>query len=293
MKVAAFLPVKGHSERIENKNISLLGNKPLFHWMLESLLKCKNIDEVYLDTESQQVIDLAYNYKCKIFRRDSSLADNKTDGNKLFYNEASKIKADIYVMALCTSPFLKAETIDEGIKFLIKHKEYDSVVAVFNDKQYTWNEKFKTNYNLDKIPNSKDLTNTIIETMGLYIVRNSVVLKNKRRIGEKPYLMNISRQESFDINFPEDMNMANKIANGILIDNYKRNRMYSLFLNTAIISDAMDNLKITGRHLSNKFISNFNNAKFCGNIRTISIKKLINKKDTKKIYDGLPFLEKL
>ena len=46
MKVVAFLPAKGSSERIENKNIKLLDGKPLFLYTLEKLVKCDFIDEV-------------------------------------------------------------------------------------------------------------------------------------------------------------------------------------------------------------------------------------------------------
>ena len=35
MKVVAFLPAKGNSERVENKNIKLLDGKPLFLHNLE------------------------------------------------------------------------------------------------------------------------------------------------------------------------------------------------------------------------------------------------------------------
>ncbi len=54
MKIVAFLPVKGTSSRIENKNIKLLDGKPLFLHTLEKLSSCSFIDEVYLDSESEK-----------------------------------------------------------------------------------------------------------------------------------------------------------------------------------------------------------------------------------------------
>ena len=117
MKIVAVVPVKGTSERIENKNIKLLDGKPLFLHTIEKLLSCNFLDEVYLDTESDKIIDIVSDYKkLKIFKRDPSLANNKTDGHKLFYNEVKNIEADIYVQILCTSPFIKKETIKKGIE---------------------------------------------------------------------------------------------------------------------------------------------------------------------------------
>ena len=48
------------------------------------------------------------------------LATNDTDGHSLFYNEAKKVEADIYIQILGTSPFIKKETIQKGIEVLKK-----------------------------------------------------------------------------------------------------------------------------------------------------------------------------
>jgi len=130
MKVAAFLPAKGSSNRIPNKNTMLLDGEPLFLRSLKKLTSIPLIDEVYLDTESFEIIDLASEVKCKILKRDPSLASNKTDGNLLFYNEVLNTDADICVQLLCTSPFIKTSTIEKGIKFLMENQDYDSVVAI-------------------------------------------------------------------------------------------------------------------------------------------------------------------
>lgn len=58
MKVYAFVPAKGTSERVENKNMRFLDGERLYIRALKKLLKCKNIDRVFLDTESQEMFDL-------------------------------------------------------------------------------------------------------------------------------------------------------------------------------------------------------------------------------------------
>lgn len=65
MKVVAFVPAKGSSSRIESKNVKLLDGKPLFLHTLEKLVQCDFIDEVYLDTESDEIIALASEVPCK------------------------------------------------------------------------------------------------------------------------------------------------------------------------------------------------------------------------------------
>jgi CMP-N-acetylneuraminic acid synthetase len=215
MKVVGFIPAKGSSDRVSNKNTRELFGKPLFRVNLEKLIECSLIDEAYLDTESEEIIKMAEGIGCEILRRDPALATNKTDGNQLLLNEASKVDADIYVMILGTSPFIKINTIENGIKVLLENEEYDSVVAVRREKFYLWNNG-KPVYDINNIPNSFTLEDTIIETMGLYIIRKNALLSTRRRIGNRPYLLNVSPVEAIDVNYPEDYELAKFIAKGMM-----------------------------------------------------------------------------
>ena len=153
MKVVAFLPAKGTSERIESKNMKLLNGKPLFLCMLEKLCKCDFIDEVYLDSESDEILNYAPFLRYIPLKRDSALASNKTDGHQMFYNEVRQVEADIYIQILCTSPFIKPETIQKGVEILKEHDEYDSVVLVKKEKEYWW-ENGQPSYDKFHVPNS-------------------------------------------------------------------------------------------------------------------------------------------
>ncbi|HIU86998.1 TPA: cytidyltransferase, partial [Candidatus Spyradomonas excrementavium] len=55
MKVYAFVPAKGSSERVENKNMRYLDGERLYAKALKTLLNCKEIDKVFLDTESEEM----------------------------------------------------------------------------------------------------------------------------------------------------------------------------------------------------------------------------------------------
>lgn len=284
MKIVAFLPAKGTSSRIENKNIKLLDGKPLFLHTLEKLSSCNFIDEVYLDSESEEIFDLAQNVDCKFLKRDVSLATNKTDGNSLFYNEVRQVEADIYIQILGTSPFIKKETIQKGIEILKTQNEYDSVVLVKKEKLYTWNEQ-TANYNLEHIPNSVDLPDTIIETMGLYITRKNVALEMKKRIGKKPYLLDASTIEAVDVNYPDEFELANFIAAGMREKERQLFKNLAYKLTSSMLSDIMDDLgcdtTITSLSL------NLRNKKLLGRAKTLKIRELNENEDFRGIYNAL------
>lgn len=286
MKVVAFLPAKGSSERIENKNTKILDGKPLFLRLLEKLVKYDFIDEVYLDTESDEIIDIASAVECKILKRNPQLANNKTDGHKLFYNEVKQVEADIYIQILGTSPFIKGETIRKGIEVLKASDEYDSVVLVKREKQYTWNpETNKTNYDLDNIPNSFNLPDTILETMGLYIIKKEAAHKLQKRIGERPYLIDAQAIEAIDVNYPDDFELANFIAAGIRENERKKLRNLVYMLSSPILSDIFDDLGIENQIIPGYKV-NLEGKKILGRAKTLKIKRRTTE-DKNTIYDAL------
>lgn len=285
MKVVAFLPAKGSSERILSKNLQLLDGKPLFLHTLEKLLECDFLDEVILDSESDEIIKYAADLKCKILRRDERLASNDTDGNKLFMNEVNFVDADIYVQILCTSPFIEKDTIKKGINILKEKKQYDSVILASKQKLYTWKEN-KPNYNINQIPNSSTLEDTIIESMGLYIIRKEAARNTKRRIGNNPYFLYGSPLETIDVNFPEDFELANLIAAGQREKERKLLQNIGLHLTSSILSDILDDLGIQDSIISDLSL-NLPRKKIFGTAKTLKLRKLLPNENYDGIYQAL------
>jgi regulator of RNase E activity RraA/CMP-N-acetylneuraminic acid synthetase len=285
MKTAAFLPAKGSSNRIPNKNTMLLDGEPLFLRSLRKLLACPAIDEVYLDTESREIADLASDLKCRRIERDPTLASNKTDGHQLFLNEVRHTDADLCVQLLCTSPFLRTETIEKAIGVLKSDPNYDSVVAVRKEKQYRW-QNGQPGYDIQHIPNSVDLDDTVIESMGLYAVRREAALATQRRIGDRPYLLEIDPIESVDVNWPKDFDLANLIAVGLREQERRLFNNLRLLLSSPLLSDVLDDLGLTGV-LSKDFQLNLPRQRILGRAKTLQIDVCPDDGDYRRIYESL------
>lgn len=285
MKIVAFLPAKGNSERIECKNMKLLDGKPLFLHTLEKLTKCDFIDEVYLDSDSDEILHYASYLDYIPLKRDKELANNKTDGHMMFYNEVRQVEADIYIQILGTSPFIKPETIKKGVDILINNKEYDSVVLVKKEKQYTWNNE-GPNYDIDNIPNSKDLPDTIIETMGLYIVRADSAKKYKKRIGNNPYSLEAEAIEAIDVNYPTDFYLAETIARGVHQNEIRFFETLKNHISSGMLSDILYDMGEKNQVIGG-LITNFDNRRLLGRANTLKISKLKENDDFTEIYKAL------
>lgn len=284
MKVAAFLPAKGTSERIESKNLKLLNGKPLFLHTLEKLCACSFIDEVYLDSESDEILNYAPYLNYIPLKRDPALANNRTDGHQMFYNEVRQVEADIYIQILGTSPFIKPETIKRGIDILIENDEYDSVVLMKKDKQYLW-ENGQPKYDKFHIPNSNTLPDTIIESMGLYIVRSECAHKTKMRYGDNTFMLTAEAVETIDVNYPDEFELAELIMRGMCEKENARLQMLSKFFNSAIFSDILGDMGIDATISGLK--PNIQGKKVFARANTLKIRALKENEDFHGIYDGL------
>ncbi|MCL1986469.1 MAG: cytidyltransferase [Firmicutes bacterium] len=290
MKTVAFLPVKGNSERIPSKNMALIDGKPLFLHTLEKLCSCDFLDEIYLDSESDEILNYAAHLPYKPLKRNANLATNKTDGHQMFYNEVSQVDADLYVQILCTSPFIKPSTIKKGIDTLLANPQYDSAVLVKKDKQYLW-QNGQPLYDKNHVPNSVDLPDTIIETMGLYIVRRDCAHREKKRFGNSCFLLEASPIEAIDINFPEDIALAEIVQKGLRATEIAKFRTLAKAFNSSIFSDILDELKIGG--IIKGLKPNLSTAKILGRANTLKIRKLQDGEDYRKIYTALDTYSKI
>ncbi|MCD7956293.1 MAG: cytidyltransferase [Lachnospiraceae bacterium] len=284
MKVVAFLPAKGTSERIKNKNTMMLDSKPLFLYTLEKLMTCDFIDEVYLDTESDVMYEMARYTGCIYLKREQALASNATDGHSLFYNEVRQVNADIYIQILGTSPFISIGTIKKAVDILHNNTEYDSVVLVKREKQYLWNDDIPA-YDKNHVPNSKDLPDTVIETMGLYATNNYVANTLGRRYGERPYLLNATPLESVDVNYPEDFKFAEIVAKGIRASEINLLNFLRKLVDSAMISDILDDIGISS--VISGLKCNIVGTKVFGRAKTLKIRAMKENEDFRGIYDAL------
>lgn len=282
MKVVAFVPAKSSSQRIVNKNLAVLDGEHLFKRKLRQLLECPEISEVYLDTDSDSIAALASDLPIRHIKRPVELATNATDGHELFAWECSQVEADIYIQVLCTAPFVTSDTVSRALHALLSSKQHDSVVAVTNTKQYLWNDGIPL-YGKGRIPNSIDLPPTTVEAMSLYMVKKSDK-PIKRRFGDNPMLFELNPTENIDVNWPEDLELAEVIASGHRSKENLALTALSPYLNSALISDITRDMNLGNLALPKEICGS---GRFIGRAKTLMIDRCHEGEDWRGIYDAL------
>lgn len=281
-RIVAFVPAKGSSDRIQNKNLAVLDGEYLFKRKLRQLLECKLISEVVLDTDSDQIAALAADLPVRRLQRPAALASNATDGHELFAWECAQISADIHVQTLCTAPFVDSDTLQRAMQSFLDSNDHDSLVAVTSTKQYLWHEGEPV-YGRGHIPNSVDLPASIIEAMSLYAVRNSV-LSSRKRFGSKPLMFNLNPTEAIDVNWPEDLVLAETIAAGMRAQDNLKYGALAPYLTSALLSDITREIGLADCALSREIAGQ---QRFFGRAKTMLLDQCQPDEPWQGIYNAL------
>ena len=107
-RTLGVIPARLASTRLPRKVLRPLLGRPLLAWVVEAALRCPQLDEVIVATDSQEVADLCRtsNWPCRITDPDLQ------SGTDRMREVALKDVADIYVNIQGDEPLLKPEHID-------------------------------------------------------------------------------------------------------------------------------------------------------------------------------------
>lgn len=205
MRTVAFVPIKLENRRFPGKNLKLLGDRPLLHWLLESLLRtCRNgiVDEVYVYSSADLTSQLPAGVK--FLRRDARLDCDEILSNDLVRAFTAEVSADIHCLGFVTTPFLEPGSITQCVE-RVRSGEHDSALTV--RKQYfTWYRGRPITYDHASVPRTQDMEPAFVETL-FYAFRREFALQG-RRIGDQPWLQPISEVEAVDIDYEADLRIA-------------------------------------------------------------------------------------
>lgn len=209
MKIVAFIPIKLNSQRLPHKNILPLDGQPLCWHICNSLKNIKNIDEVYVYCSDDKVME--YIPKEVIYKqRDARLDGDMIKGFEIYRSFIDEVDADVYVLAHTTSPFIKAETIENALNHVLSG-ENDSAFSAEKIQTFAWYQGKPINYDINDVPRTQDMEPIWVETSGFFIFKKEIFTKYNRRIGFKPYIQEVSGLEAIDIDEQKDYDLAVKL----------------------------------------------------------------------------------
>ena len=138
MIVAIMIGRKGSSGLPGKNNYPVLG-RPLAEYPLIVAKENKNIERIYLSTDSPDLMEIARGYGAHIIKRPDYLCTNEALGEDAYVHAHGIIKEElakenlspeIYVLLMANSPTVNTKQIEEGVAALQGDPKIDSAVTV-------------------------------------------------------------------------------------------------------------------------------------------------------------------
>jgi len=194
----AFIPARCGSESIPFKNIKIICGKPLIYWSLLTLTKSKNIDQIYVATDCNEIKDTVIDFNfdnVQIFDRSNTNAINtaSTESVMLEFLENKKFSGDdLFVLVQVTNPFTSSNDFDNAIDTIKSSNKLDSILSCVETKRFFWTKNGKPiNYDYNSRPRRQDFEGMLMENGAFYINTVANIKKYKNRLSGNihPYLM--------------------------------------------------------------------------------------------------------
>jgi CMP-N-acetylneuraminic acid synthetase len=216
-KLVALLPMKANSSRVPGKNFRNLVDKPLFRWILDSLLEIPEVERVVINTDARSILDekgLPDTERLIVRNRIESLVGDEVSMNRIIQDDIDSIDSEAYLMTHTTNPLIRPSTISKA------YRQYQSSLGV-SDSLFTVN-RFQTrfyrengqavNHDPKKLIPTQDLEPWYEENSCLYFFSRSSFMSANARIGSSPSMMETPKLESIDIDEEEDWQLAETLA---------------------------------------------------------------------------------
>jgi len=208
---------------VPNKNIKMVGGKPLIAWSIESALK-SDLDRLVVSTDDEKIARIAKKYGAEVpFLRPGELSGDKLGIEPVLKHalewllEKENFKPEAVALLMATAPMRRPEHINQAIK-IFKNKKADSVISVIEAKANSNPHWLLKKDSKDQLVlfTGKPLTKIITRSQDLPVCysRNDIIYvlkpknlydKTPNLYGKKTELLVMDDFYNVDINTPEDL----------------------------------------------------------------------------------------
>ena len=212
---SALIPLRIGSKGIPKKNIKKIAGKPLFEWVLRAALASEHIDEVFVSTESAEIMRAveALGVGVKIIQRPVQLADDFASTEAVMLHALDKIASDYLVTIQATSPLLTQLDLDYACAQFIQNGD-DSLLSAVRMKRFLWSEEGRPlNYNPKTRPRRQDFHGTLIENGAFYISDSTLLAETKTRLHGSIGIHEMPEDTFIELDAPADWLLVEQIIN--------------------------------------------------------------------------------
>ena len=216
-----LIPARKGSKGIPNKNLAILGGKPLVSHTINTALQAKLPARICLSTDSLTIRDLGLTLgvEAPFLRPDELALDESpmlpTINHALTWYEVNEsFHPNVVVLLQPTSPFLSVESLTNAYQNFVK-QDKDCLISVNlvkeHPSEYITTASAGFNYVMDPPSNpGRQFSRKVFFINGaIYITKTTFIKKTNKIYDRNALIFEMPQSESLDINDPDDLDYAN------------------------------------------------------------------------------------
>jgi CMP-N-acetylneuraminic acid synthetase len=213
--VTALVPMRHLSERVPGKNYRPMAGRPLYAYILETLLSCRSVSQIAVDTDSPVIREgVAQRFPSVILiTRPEALRGGDVPTNAILEHDLGLLGGEFFLQTHCTNPLLTSATVDRAVEaFLQAFPGRDSLFSVTRWHKRLWRQDATPiNHDPAVLLRTQDLPPVFEENSCLYLFERQGFLARRNRLGASPMLFEIEAGEALDIDEEQDFRLVESI----------------------------------------------------------------------------------
>ena len=212
--IIAIIPARGGSKGIPKKNIMDFHGKPLIAWSILQALNTPEIDEVFVSSDSDEILNVARKYGANTIKRPEEISGDTASSESAIKHAIDSLgyETDAVVMLQATSPLRKSDDLSRAIR-QFRGENWDSAFSgAILDDFLIWDKASDgslKSFNYDYMDRGRrqDREHQFVENGSFYIFRPSIISKGNRLGGDIGiYIMDF--WQSFEIDTMDDLELV-------------------------------------------------------------------------------------
>lgn len=223
MKIEAIILARKNSKGIPNKNIINFCGKPLIEWTIIQLKKTMNEDNIWISSDSIDILKIAKRHKVNSITRPTSLAMDESTSEDAWCHAIDIIEEqrdfDAILAPQITSPIREPSDFKNGIELFVKSKA-DSLLSVCEVEDYFFwelnnNQKpVSINYDFSNRKMRQSIKKKYLENGSFYIFKKRLIKKSNCRLGGKIVILPMEKYKMYQIDNKSDLELCSIIMKG-------------------------------------------------------------------------------
>jgi len=227
MRIVSIILARGGSKGIPRKNLIDFCGKPLLQWTIEQCQATREVDSVWVSSDSEEILDFANEKGANVIQRPEELASDLATSESGWLHALDIIEShlglvDLVLAPQVTSPLRESTDIEKALSLFVAG-QFDSMFScsVAEDLYYwqrTANGHLESvNYDWRNRKRRQEHPPQYIENGSFYLFKPEVLRRFNNRFGEHIGMVEIEFWKTFEIDSLETMRLCAALMNEFLI----------------------------------------------------------------------------